>query len=88
MAYRDGRRNVRPIERGEIMTIITIENRYDMMIVHEGVRLQKSRLEWRGPGIEIYLKGSFKTGYDVAANLAMNYAQSIHIQISSIRRAI
>ena len=66
--------------------VITIENKYGAMSVHEGVRLPKARLEWKAPGLEVYLKGAFSKGYDTAANLAMNYALSIRIPASSLRR--
>jgi len=68
------------------MAIITIENKYGVITVHEGVKLPKARLEWRASGIEVYLKGSFKREYDVAANLAMNYCLSIHIPVISLAR--
>lgn len=68
------------------MLLITIENKYGVMTVHEGIKLPKARLEWRGAGIEVYLKGSFANGYDIAANLAMNYALSCHIPLISFRR--
>lgn len=69
------------------MHIITIEVKWNMMKVHQG-KMKRSRLEWRGPGIEIYVLGSMKGGlYDQAANLAMNYAQGIHVAPSSLRRA-
>lgn len=65
--------------------IITIENRHGVLAVHEGNQLPKSRLEWRAPGLEVYLRGSFSKVYDQAANLAMNYALSIHIPAISLR---
>ena len=71
---------------GALMAIITIENKHGVMRVHEGVKLPRARLEWRASGLEIYLKGAFSKGYDTAANLAMNYALSIHIPASSLRR--
>lgn len=69
------------------MAIITIENKYGVMKVHEGKKLKKARLEWRAAGLEVYLKGSFAKGYDVAANLAMNYCIACHIPVISLRRA-
>lgn len=68
------------------MAIITIENKYGLLVVHEGQATKHSRLEWRGAGLEVYLVGSFASQYDQAANLAMNYAQSIHVPVTSMRR--
>lgn len=66
--------------------LITIENKYGVLRVHEGVKLPKSRLEWRGAGLEVYLKGPHAACYDQSANLAMNYALSIHVPVISLRR--
>jgi len=69
------------------MIKITIENRYGVMIVHE-TRLKRSRLYWRGAGIEVYGKGGFHgMCYEQAANLAMQYCQSVHIPVISLRKA-
>lgn len=68
------------------MAIITIENKYGVLCVHEGIKPKGARLEWRAAGLEVYLKGKFSREYDVAANLAMNYAQSIHVPVISLKR--
>lgn len=68
------------------MILITIENRYGMLVVHEYQQAKNSRLEWRGAGIEFYLLGSFAKEYDVAANLAANVCQEKHIPVASLRR--
>jgi len=69
------------------MIIITIENKYGNMIVHE-TRLKKSRLYWRGAGIEVYGKGGFYgIAYEQAANLAMQYCQNVHVPVISLRKA-
>lgn len=68
------------------MTIITIEVKYNMMKVHHG-KIKRSRKEWYASGLEVYVIGAMKGGlYDQAANLAMNFAESIHIPASSLRR--
>jgi hypothetical protein len=68
------------------MIIITIEVKYHVMKQKDG-KLKKARLCWRGPGIEIYVLGSLSGHlYNQAENLAMNYAQSIHIPAGSLRR--
>lgn len=68
------------------MAIITIENVYGVLKVHEGKKLPKARLEWRASGLEVYLKGSHAKCYDQTANLAMNYALSIHVPVISLKR--
>jgi len=69
------------------MTIITIEVKYNVMKVKNG-RVKRSRLCWRGPGIEIWVLGPLNGHlYEQAANLAMNYAEGINIPAGSLRRA-
>lgn len=68
------------------MTLITIENKHGTLVVHEGHKLPRATLEWRAAGLEVYLKGSHAKCYDVSANIAMNYALSIHIPAISLRR--
>lgn len=69
------------------MALITIEVKDQVIKVHEGEKLKNSRLEWRAAGLDVWVKGSFGKSYDVAANIAMNYALSIHIPAISLRRA-
>lgn len=65
--------------------IITIEVKWNKMKVHEG-KLKLSRKVWYGPGIEVYVTGTLKGGlFGQAANLAMNYAENMHIAPSSMR---
>lgn len=67
------------------MTIITIEVKYNKMKVHYG-KLKRSRKTWYGPGIEVWVVGTLQGGlFGQAANLAMNFAESIHIAPSSMR---
>lgn len=66
--------------------LITIENKYGTLVVHEGKKLKGARLEWRASGLEVYLKGTHVKCYDQSANLAMNYALSIHVPVISLRR--
>lgn len=67
------------------MIRVTIEVKWNMMKCHEG-RKKQSRLVWYGPGIEFYVVGDMKGGlWGQAANLAMNYAESVHIPASSLR---
>ena len=67
------------------MILITIEVKWNVMKVHQG-KLKRARITWRGPGIEIYVIGTLQGGlYAQAANLAMNYAESVHIAPSSLR---
>lgn len=66
--------------------LITIENKYGTIVVHEGKKLKGARLEWRAPGLEVYLKGTHAKCYHQSANLAMNYALSIHVPVISLRR--
>lgn len=68
------------------MTIITIERKYGTLIVHEGVKHARARLEWRAPGLDVYLLGKHADVYDQSANIACNYALSIHIPLISLRR--
>jgi len=69
------------------MIKITIVNKHGVMIVHED-RLKKSRLYWRGAGIEVYGKGGLHgICYEQAANLAMQYCQSVNIPVISLRKA-
>ena len=68
------------------MASITIERKYGSLIVHEGSKHPRARLEWRAPGLDVYLLGKHADVYDQSANLAMNYALSIHIPLISLRR--
>lgn len=64
----------------------TILIKYGTMTMVNG-RVPKSRLQWRGAGIEFYVRGSLaKTAYETAANLAMNETISHHIPAISLRR--
>ncbi len=67
------------------MKLITIEVKWNNMKVHEG-KMKRSRMVWFGPGIEVYVIGTLQGGlFAQAANLAMNYAEGIHIAPSSMR---
>jgi hypothetical protein len=69
------------------MLQFTIKARYGMVVVHEG-KFAKSRLLYRGAGVEFYAIGvSGHLGNEVAANLAMNKCEELHIPIISLRRA-
>lgn len=66
---------------------ITIEVAYNNMKVHEEKK-KRSRLVWYAAGLEVYVLGALKGGlYGQAANLAMNYAESIHIPASALKSA-
>lgn len=68
------------------MTIITIEVKWNMLKVHYG-KMKKARKEWYAAGLEVYVMGAMKGGlYGQVANLAMNFAEGIHIPASSLRR--
>lgn len=68
------------------MTVITIEVKWNMMKVHEK-KLKRSRLAWRGDGLEVYVLGSLQGGlYEEASHLALIYAESIHVPLVSMRR--
>lgn len=67
------------------MVLITIEIKWNRMTVHQGKK-KTSRLVWYASGLEVYVMGDMKGGlWGQAANLAMNYAESIHIPASSLR---
>lgn len=64
---------------------VTILIKWNMIKVVEGKQKQ-SRLVWYGPGVEFYVCGEMKGGlWGQAANLAMNYAENMHIAPSSIK---
>lgn len=69
------------------MRLITIENKWGNITVHEG-RLDGSRREWTVTGqMDIFIKGTFdKVEYDSAANLACNVAQGMNIPLTMLRR--
>jgi len=67
--------------------VVTLEVKYNVIKVKHGA-LKRSRVEWRGPGLEVRVLGPLSGHlYKQAANIAMNYAQSIHIPAGSLRRA-
>lgn len=67
------------------MIRVTILIKWNMIKVVEG-KQKLSRLVWYGPGIEFYVVGELKGGlWGQAANLAMNYAENVHIAPSSIK---
>lgn len=66
--------------------VFTIEIKHYNLIVHTR-KIKGSRLEWSAPGIEFYIKGSFKGGaYEQAANLALNMCIDRHIPAIALRR--
>lgn len=65
----------------------TIEIKHYNLIVHPR-KIKGARIEWNAPGIEFYLKGSFKGGaYEQAANLALNMCIDRHIPAIALKRA-
>lgn len=69
------------------MTIITIENFYGNMRVHDSA-LPDSRLEWRAANqFEIRIKGAFKPlEYDAARNLALQVIIGVHLPAIALKR--
>lgn len=69
------------------MLKLWIENKYGYIEGSYEDPGDKARLEWRGPGIEVYLVGTF-TGleYSAACNIANQAAIEAHIPLHSLRR--
>lgn len=65
---------------------ITIVQKYDVLTVVQG-RVKRSRLEWRGGGLSVYVKGSLSDlNYWSACNLATNAAIARHIPAIALRK--
>ncbi len=65
---------------------ITIVQNYGTLTVNDG-KVSKSRLEWRAPGLKIYVKGALPgVVYEQAINLALNAAIARHIPAISLRK--
>ena len=67
--------------------MITILVHYGNMTVYER-RLPGSRLVWRAPGLDVYVKGELtgdKLHFEQAANLALNACIARHIPAVSLR---
>jgi len=70
----------------EHITKKTIIRLWETIKVVEGVP-ERSRLEWKAPGLEVYLNGSFNPDqYAVAAKLVTYIADEMHIPQISVRR--
>lgn len=71
------------------MTIITIENHYGNMRVHDGA-LPDSRLEWFAANqFEIRIKGAFKPlDYDAARNLALQFIIGRNLPAIALKRVL
>lgn len=68
-------------------TVITIEVKYGVMRLHEGVRLPRSRPMWHCPDAEFYVVGPLAgKGYEQAANLAMQWCCERRIPVISLTR--
>lgn len=68
------------------MTIITFKISDEMIVEHDG-KLPKSRIAFRGAGIEIYVVGVSKYHHpDCVPNMAMNACIARHIPVISLRR--
>jgi len=66
--------------------IITIVSEYETLKVIDG-KVKKARLEWRAPGLEIWVKGGLGgVLYESAANLALNAAIARHIPAIAVRK--
>jgi len=66
--------------------VITIVSKYQSLTVIDG-KQPKARLEWRAPGLQIWVKGGLGgTMYESAANIAINAAIARHIPAIAVRR--
>lgn len=67
------------------MHIITIKNKgWGSLEIIDG-KVKNSRLEWRGPNVEIYLIGSHTDCYDLSASKAMEWAIGKGVKPSELR---
>jgi len=65
---------------------ITIVQKYETLTVVQG-RAKRSRLEWQGGGLSVYVKGSLEGSlYWSACNLATNAAIARHIPAIALRK--
>lgn len=65
---------------------ITIVQKYDVLTVVQG-RVKRSRLEWRGGGLSVYVLGALEgSNYWSACNLATNAAIARHIPAIALRK--
>jgi hypothetical protein len=70
----------------EHITKKTIMRKWETIQVVEGF-VERSRLEWKAPGLEVYLNGSFNPDqYAVAAKLVTYIADEMHIPQIPVRR--
>lgn len=63
----------------------TIIVKYGVMVVFNDKR-PRARLMWQAPGLDVYVEGELKgIDHEIAADLAMNIAQEMHIPAGSLR---
>lgn len=76
-------------QNNQVMTIITIENKYSMIVVHRE-KIDGSRLEWRAAQqFEVYIKGAFSPlEYDCARNLALQVIIDAHLPAIALKRVM